>query len=90
MTQQNPIVASKNSPTGNQQDLPKVPVGIDHADDQPVSSEGNQALKDAAEQIDPAALAEQLDTSIAPKAGDVKNTAPYVGYATGKVPDTDQ
>ena len=35
---------SKNSPTGNQQDLPQVPVGIDHADARPVSSEGNQAI----------------------------------------------
>lgn len=81
---------AKNSPTGNQQNLPQVPVGIAHADDQPVSSEGNQALKDAAEHIDPAALAEQLDTTSHPKADDVENTAPYAGYATGKVPDTDK
>jgi len=80
---------AKNSPTGNQQNLPQVPVGIAHADDQPVSSEGNQALKDAAEHIDPAALAEQLDTTSNPKADDVENTAPYAGYATGKVPDTE-
>jgi len=81
---------AKNSPTGNQQDLPQVPVGIDPADEQLVSSEGNQAIKDVAEHIDPAALAEQLDTTSDPKADDVKNTAPYAGYATGKVPDTDQ
>lgn len=79
----------KNSPTGNQQDLPQVPVGIEHADEQPVSSEGNQALTDAAEHINPAALAEQLDTTSDPKADDVENTAPYAGYATGKVPDTE-
>ena len=90
MSDQTSTPSPKNSPTGKQQDLPTVPVGIDHTDDQPVSSKGNQALKDAAEHIDPAALAEQLDTNSRPKADDVDNTAPYAGYATGKVPDTDK
>ena len=93
MNDQTSTPTPKNSPTGKQQDLPKVPVGIDHADDQPVSSEGNQSIKDAAEHIDPAALAEQLDTTSKPKADkadDVENTAPYAGYVTGKVPDTEK
>lgn len=82
---------AKNSPTGNQQDLPQIPVGIDHADARPVSSEGNQALKDAAEHIDPAALANNLDEDAAdPDESDTHNSAPFAGYATGKVPDTDQ
>ena len=83
---------SKNSPTGNQQDLPQVPVGIDHADARPVSSEGNQAIAEAAEQIDPAALAANLKSTTSDAAAAdsaTKNTAPFASYATGKVPDTE-
>ena len=87
-----PLPTSKNSPTGNQQDLPQVPVGIDHPDAQPVSSEGNQAIKEAAEQLDEKTLASNLDEDAPdhPATEAEQQTAPFAGYATGKVEDTAQ
>lgn len=92
MNKSQSLPTSKNSPTGNQQDLPKVPVGIDHPDANPADSEGNQAIKEAAEHLDAATLASNLDED-APDHSDSqseKKTAPFAGYATGKVPDTAQ
>jgi len=87
-----PTENSKNSPTGNQQNLTQVPVGIDHADAQPVSSEGNQAIKEAAENLDADTMASNLEEGTPDHTATEaeQTTAPFAGYATGKVPDTAQ
>ncbi len=92
MSDSKPLPTSKNSPTGNQQDLPQVPVGIEHPDARPVSSEGNQALKEAAEHLDADTLASNLKAGVPdhPETAAEQTTAPFAGYATGKVEDTSQ
>lgn len=89
MSQNHSVASQKYSPTGNQQNTPQVPVGIDHADGNTVSSEGNQALKDAVEQLHPKDMARNLDPKQPDQApSELQQSAPFAGYATGKVPDT--
>jgi hypothetical protein len=60
MSQQTPIAKKDYSPTGNQQQ-PAVPKPIAQPDDQAISSAGNQAIKEAVEQLHPKDLARNLD-----------------------------
>jgi|GEM_PF-2783078 hypothetical protein len=88
MSQQTPIAKKDYSPTGNQQQ-PAVPKPIAQPDDQAISSAGNQAIKEAVEQLHPKDLARNLDPN-QPAAHPAKanEAPPFAGYATGKVPDT--
>jgi hypothetical protein len=81
---------SKYTPTANQQDGDKTPVGIAQPDGQPQSSEGNQSVKEAVENLHPKDMARNLDPSQPdqqPNPND-QNTAPFAPYSDGTVPDT--
>ena len=81
---------SKYTPTAEQQDGGTASVGIAQPDDKVQSSEGNQSVKEAVENLHPKDMARNLDPSKPDQQPDARdqNPAPLAPYADGTVPDT--
>ncbi len=87
---QQPVPSSKYSPEGTQQHSSTNNTPIAHPDgpDASNSSQGNQAVKEAVENLHPRDMANNLDPSRPAPEAATTDAPPYAGYATGKVPDT--
>lgn len=76
------------TPTGNQQQQ-AVPKPIAAPDDEKMDSQGNQAIKEALDDLHPKDMVRNLDPTKADEhPADASEAPPFAGYATGKVPDT--
>ena len=78
---------AKNSPTGTQQHI-ATPNAVEHPDGPGAQSDsdGNQTLREAAENIQPSELAANLNPEGDGAASDTENPAPFIADKDGNAP----